>query len=171
MSTSGPIVIAHRGASGYLPEHTLTAKAVAHAMGANYIEQDVVLSRDGTPIVLHDIHLDSTTDVARRFPGRSRADGRYYAIDFDLQEILQLRVHERTRLEPARAGQAVFPERFPAEPALFRVPTLFEEITMLDGLDSSRGLRHRSWLSNRGLPTVSRCWTMPMPGRPSTARV
>ncbi|MCG8560074.1 MAG: hypothetical protein MI824_09755, partial [Hyphomicrobiales bacterium] len=44
------IVVAHRGASGYLPEHTLAAKAMAHAQGAHYIEQDVVLTKDGVPI-------------------------------------------------------------------------------------------------------------------------
>jgi len=137
MHTS-PIVIAHRGASGYLPEHTLAAKALAHAMGAHFIEQDVVLSRDGTAIVLHDIHLDCTTDVAQRFPGRARADGRFYAIDFDLQEIRQLRVHERTHQD---TGKAVFPERFPAQPALFQVPTLAEEIDLLAGLDRSRRCR------------------------------
>lgn len=141
MITSSPIVIAHRGASGYLPEHTLAAKAMAHAMGANFIEQDVVLSRDGTAIVLHDIHLDSTTDVAQRFPGRARADGRFYAIDFDLQEIRQLRVHERTHVDASGNGAAVFPQRFPAQPALFHVPTLVEEIDMLAGLDHSRGCR------------------------------
>lgn len=49
------IVIAHRGASGYLPEHTLAAKAMAHAMGAHYIEQDVVMTKDDALIVLHDV--------------------------------------------------------------------------------------------------------------------
>lgn len=109
-------------------------------MGAHFIEQDVVLSRDGTPVVLHDIHLDSTTDVARRFPGRARADGRFYAIDFDVGEIRQLRVHERTQLG-ARSGEAVFPQRFPVESGLFSVPTLAEEIELLAGLDRSRGCR------------------------------
>ena len=104
-TTTRPIVIAHRGASGYLPEHTLATKALAHAMGANFLEQDVVLSRDGTPIVLHDIHLDSTTDVAQRFGGRARSDGRFYAIDFDLGEIRQLRVHERTYLDAFTGGE------------------------------------------------------------------
>ena len=48
------LVIAHRGASGYLPEHTLAAKAMAYAMGADYIEQDVVMSKDDHLVVLHD---------------------------------------------------------------------------------------------------------------------
>ena len=141
MTRTSPIIIAHRGASGYLPEHTLAAKALAHGMGAQFLEQDVVLSRDGVPIVLHDIHLDSTTDVALRFPGRARTDGRYYAIDFDLQEIRRLRVHERTHLDANGQGTAFFPERFPAQQALFHLPTLSEEIALLCGLDRSRGCR------------------------------
>ena len=64
------IIIAHRGASGYLPEHTRPAKALALAMGADYLEQDVVASRDGELVVLHDIHLDRVTDVATRHPLR-----------------------------------------------------------------------------------------------------
>ena len=69
-----PVIIAHRGASGHLPEHTLPAKALAYAMGADYLEQDVVATRDDELVVLHDIHLDRVTDVAERFPGRARAD-------------------------------------------------------------------------------------------------
>ena len=65
-----PIVIAHRGASGYLPEHTLAAKALAHEMGADYLEQDVVASRDDQLMVMHDIYLDRVTNVAERFPER-----------------------------------------------------------------------------------------------------
>ncbi|WP_415059667.1 glycerophosphodiester phosphodiesterase [Congregibacter sp.] len=134
MTTQQPIVIAHRGASAYLPEHTLPAKAMAHAMGADFIEQDVVLTRDGTPIVLHDIHLDSTTDVAKVFPDRARADGRFYAIDFTLAEIRRLRAHERRNPN----GEAVFPERFPAIAGLSAVPTLAEEIALIAGLNRSR---------------------------------
>lgn len=138
MRPSPPLVIAHRGASGYLPEHTLAAKALAHAMGADFLEQDVVLTRDGIPVVLHDIYLDSTTDVAERFPGRARSCGRYHAIDFDLEEIRRLRVRERCKTGPLRPGEAVYPQRFPAGPALFQVPTLEEEVALVAGLDRSR---------------------------------
>lgn len=131
-----PLVIAHRGASGYLPEHTLPAKALAHAMGADFIEQDVVLSRDGVPVVLHDIHLDSTTDVAQRFPERARDDGRFYAIDFDLAELRQLTTFERR----AGDGNAVFPTRFPTTTPLGSIPTLRQEIAFIDGLNRSRGM-------------------------------
>lgn len=128
-------VIAHRGASGYLPEHTLEAAAMAHAMGVEYIEQDVVLTRDDHLIVMHDLYLDAVTDVAQRFPGRQRADGRHYAIDFTLEEIRSLRVHERQ--EPG--GRPTFPGRFPAASGIFRVPTLAEEIELIEGLNRSTG--------------------------------
>ena len=64
------IVIAHRGASGYLPEHTLEAKAMAYHMNVDFIEQDLVLSKDDIPIVIHDIYLDDVTDVSKKFPNR-----------------------------------------------------------------------------------------------------
>ena len=86
------IVIAHRGASGYLPEHTLPAKAMAYAQGADYLEQDLVMTKDDNLVVLHDHYLDRVTDVADRFPDRARKDGRYYAIDFTLDEIKSLKV-------------------------------------------------------------------------------
>ena len=70
--TDRPLLIAHRGASGYLPEHTLPAKALAYGLGADFLEQDVVATRDDELVVLHDIHLDTVTDVALRFPERSR---------------------------------------------------------------------------------------------------
>jgi len=130
------LVIAHRGASGYLPEHTLAAKAVAHAQGADYLEQDVVLTKDDVPVVLHDIHIDTVTDVARRFPGRKRADGRYYAIDFTAAELKQLNASER--FDP-RTGAAVFPSRFPVGKSSFQIPTLEEELQLVQGLNTSTG--------------------------------
>jgi len=130
------LVIAHRGASGYLPEHTQEAIALAHGMGAHYLEQDVVLSKDGVPIVLHDIHIDTVTDVARRFPGRARPDGRYYALDFTLAELKQLAVSER--FDP-RTGTAVFPRRFPVGKGAFQIPTLEEELQLIQGLNASTG--------------------------------
>ncbi len=131
-----PRVIAHRGASGYLPEHTLEAKALAYGMGADYLEQDVVLTRDSVPIVMHDIHLDTVSDVAKKFPGRARSDGRYYAIDFSWEEVSQLRVTERFN---PRDGKAVFEKRFPVGVGNFRIPTLAEEIQFIQGLNRSTG--------------------------------
>jgi glycerophosphoryl diester phosphodiesterase len=131
-----PTIIAHRGASGYLPEHTLAAKAFAYAQGADYLEQDLVLTKDGTLIVQHDVTLDSTTDVATRFPGRQRANGNFYAIDFTLAEVRQLRVLERFN---PKSGKAVYAGRFPAGVGEFRINTFEEEIAFIQGLNKSTG--------------------------------
>ncbi len=130
-----PLVIAHRGASGYLPEHTLAAKALAHEMGADYLEQDVVASRDDQLIVLHDIHLDRVTNVAERFPGRARDDGRFYARDFDLDELKQLRAWERLNED----GAPVYPHRFPARSGAFQLHTLAEELRYIRELNAEAG--------------------------------
>ena len=133
------IVIAHRGASGYLPEHTLEAKAMAYAMGADYIEQDVVMTADDQLIVLHDITLDRTTNVDEVFPNRARDDGRYYAIDFTLQEIRQLKATEGYRLLGSGEKEQGFADRFPMGSSSFSVPTLQEEIELIQGLNKSTG--------------------------------
>ena len=146
LAVADPLVIAHRGASGYLPEHTLAAKALAHGMGADYIEQDVVLTADDVPIVLHDIHLEGTTDVARRFPARARGDGHWYAIDFTLAEIRTLAAGERHGAD----GRPAFPQRFPADRALFSIPTLAEEIALIDGLNRSRGVTAGLYIELKG---------------------
>jgi len=130
------IVVAHRGASGYLPEHTLEAKAMAYAMGAHYIEQDVVMTKDDQLIVLHDVTLDRTTDVATRFPGRAREDGRHYVVDFTLDEIRSLQVREGVRNS---TQQAIYPQRFPVGKSRFTVNTLAEEIEFIQGLNRSTG--------------------------------
>lgn len=134
--TNKKVVIAHRGASGYLPEHTLESTSMAYAMSPDYIEPDVVLTKDGIPVVLHDIHLDTTTDVESRFPDRYRADGRWYAIDFTLAEIKSLNVNERRN---NKTKQSVFQDRFPQNLATFKVPTLAEQIELIQGLNKSTG--------------------------------
>lgn len=123
-----PIVIAHRGASGYLPEHTLEAYAMGYAMGADYIEPDLVLTKDGVFICLHDIHLEGTTDVEEKFPDRAREDGRWYAIDFSLAEIKRLQAHER-----------IEEGRFPLNQSDFEVPTFEEMIELIQGLNAVTG--------------------------------
>ena len=130
-----PAIIAHRGASAYLPEHTLPAKALAYAMGADYLEQDVVATRDDELVVLHDIHLDRVTDVAARFPGRARTDGRYYVRDFDLAEIRSLGVTERLDAH----GRPVYPGRFPPHRSRFGIHTLAEELEFVHGLNRATG--------------------------------
>jgi len=125
-----PLVIAHRGASGYLPEHTLEAVTLAFALGADFIEQDLVLTKDLVPVVLHDIHLDTVTNVAELYPNRKRDDGRYYALDFTLAELKTLRVHERRELN----GQQVFASRFQGN-ADFKIATFAEELELIAQLN------------------------------------
>ena len=132
-----PAIIAHRGACGYLPEHTLPAVELAHTLGADYIEQDVVLTSDGIPIVLHDVTLELTTNVAALFPERHRDDGLFYAIDFTLEEIKTLNAHERTDSH----GNPVFPRRYSGTGVEFKVPTLAEEIETVDRLNAASGKR------------------------------
>jgi len=132
------VVIAHRGASGYLPEHTLASKAMAYAMGADFLEQDVVMTRDDQLMVMHDITLDRTTDVAYRFPGRSREDGLHYVVDFTLAEIQSLEVTEGAR-QVGDSRQAIYPGRFPVGLSTFRIHTLAQEIELIQGLNHSTG--------------------------------
>lgn len=118
-------VIAHRGASGYLPEHTLPAYALAYGQGAQWIEPDVVLTADGVPIALHDLTLNRTTNVAEAFPDRAREDGLHHAADFTYAEIRQLLVVDST------------PGRFPHK--TFRVPRLAEVLDLVEGLNRTTG--------------------------------
>jgi glycerophosphoryl diester phosphodiesterase len=137
-SRDNVLVIAHRGASGYLPEHTIAAKAMAYAQGADYIEQDLVMTRDDHLVVLHDRFLDTVTNVKELFPARARSDGRYYVIDFNLDEIRQLQVSERFE-DSNGVISPVFADRFPVGLSTFRVHTFAEEIELLQGLNKSTG--------------------------------
>ncbi len=94
-----PIVIAHRGASGYRPEHTLSAYRLAIAMGADFIEPDLVITQDGVLVARHDIHLSDTTDVADHpeFADRRRRVGEredWYVSDFTYAELRRLRARQ-----------------------------------------------------------------------------
>lgn len=90
------INIAHRGASAYAPEHTLEAYRLAIAQGADFVEQDLQITKDGVLVCLHDLTLERTTNVEDVFPNRFRKDEKepsvkhYYVSDFTLAEIKQL---------------------------------------------------------------------------------
>src|SRR6267143_486754 len=90
-----PLVIGHRGAAGYLPDHTLEGYALAIELGADFVEPDLVATKDGHLIARHEPNLIATTDVSRRpeFAGRRRvaiidgaADEGWFASDFTLRE-------------------------------------------------------------------------------------
>lgn len=127
---SKPLVIAHRGAPGYLPEHTLESVTLAYAQGADFIEQDLVVTKDLKLIVLHDIHLETVTNVEQIFPSRKRKDGRYYALDFTLAELKTLIVHERQDAN----GQQVFPQRYSGE-GTFHIATFEDQIELIQQLN------------------------------------
>lgn len=109
-----PIVIAHRGASGYRPEHTEAAYRLAIAQGADYIEPDLVMTRDGVLVARHENEIGRSTDVGERpeFADRRTTrviDGEtftgWFAEDFTFAEIRTLRARERNpQLRPGSAG-------------------------------------------------------------------
>lgn len=118
LSGESPIVIGHRGASGELPEHTLEAYKRAIDQGAQCIEPDLVLTRDGTMIARHEPMLDDTTDVGDKFPASRKAvrnvDGvsttAYFASDFTLSEIKTLRAKQsRANRSQQYNGQYAIP--------------------------------------------------------------
>jgi len=135
-----PAIVAHRGASAYLPESTLPAKALAVAQGADYVEHDIVMTRDNELLVNHDLWLDEVSDVAERFPGRAREDGHFYVIDFDLEEILTLGVSSRFRVVDGDV-LPVWPDRYPVWQGRFGFHTFEEELQFLAGIEHSTGRR------------------------------
>jgi len=130
LSAAKPLVIAHRGAPGYLPEHTLESVTLAYSQGADFIEQDLVVTKDSKLIVLHDIHLETVTNVEQIFPTRKRKDGRYYALDFTLAELKTLSVHERQDAQ----GKQVFPKRYQGK-GTFHIATFEDQIELIQQLN------------------------------------
>lgn len=113
-----PQVIAHRGASGYLPEHTLAGYELAIRMGADFIEPDLQISKDGALVAIHDDTLNRTTNVATLFAQRN---GGYKVADFTLAEIKTLTV------VPTGTGKTSYPGFTPSAASPFTVPT-FQEV-------------------------------------------
>jgi len=112
--------VAHRGASAYAPEHTAASYELAIAQGADYVEQDLQITRDGVLVCLHDLTLERTTDVERVFPDRARVENgrrQWLVSDFTLDEIKRL--DAGAWFDPKFAGQ--------------RVPTWQEAIDLVRG--------------------------------------
>src|SRR5471032_3385931 len=115
LPTARPQVFAHRGASALRPEHTLASYAKAIADGADYVEPDLVSTRDGVLVARHEANLSETTDVATRaeFSGRRTTktiDGQthtgWFVDDFTLNELKTLRAIER--IPATRPGSAQY---------------------------------------------------------------
>ncbi|MEN9452833.1 MAG: hypothetical protein RLZZ369_1892 [Pseudomonadota bacterium] len=131
-----PLVIGHRGAPGYLPEHTLEGYALAIEMGADFIEPDLVVTKDGILIARHEPNIVNTTDVASRpeFAARRRtavvdgaAEEGFFASDFTLAEIKTLR---------AKQAFGERPHQFDGQ---FQIPTLDEVIALVKRKSIEKG--------------------------------
>ena len=152
-----PLVIGHRGASGYLPEHTLESYELAIKLGADYIEPDLVATKDGHLIARHEPNITNTTDVASRpeFAGRLTtkvvdgvAETGFFASDFTLAEIKTLRA-----VQPAGERPQQFNGRF-------QIPTLSEVIKLAQKMSKKVGreigvypeTKHPTYHADLGLP-------------------
>lgn len=154
-----PIVIAHRGASGYRPEHTLESYRLAIEMGADFVEPDLVSTRDGVLVCRHENEIGGTTDVAAHpgFAARRTTktiDGHtgegWFTEDFTLAELKTLRARER--LPQLRPGNTEFDGRY-------QIPTFDEVIAQVRRESAARGrtigiypeTKHPSWFASLGL--------------------
>ena len=150
-----PILIAHRGASGHRPEHTLEAYRLAVEMGADFIEPDLVSTKDGVLIARHENEIGATTDAAERFPDRKRSkviDGQtiagWFSEDLTLAEIRTLRARERLAF------------RSHAYDGMFPLATFDEVIELAQRLGAARGrpvgvypeTKHPTYFRGIGLP-------------------
>jgi glycerophosphoryl diester phosphodiesterase len=153
------LIIGHRGASGHRPEHTFASYQLAAEMGADFIEPDLVATKDGVLIARHENEIGGTTDVAMKFPDRRRTktmDGAevtgWFSEDFTLAEIRTLRAKER------------LPFRSHAYDGQFEVPTFDEVIELAQKLGKQLGrpigvypeTKHPAYFRSIGLPLEDR---------------
>jgi len=158
---AAPLVIGHRGTAGYLPDHTLEGYALAIELGADFVEPDLVATKDGHLIARHEPNLIATTDVSRRpeFAGRKRVaiidgapDEGWFASDFTLREIKTLRA-----VQP-------FAERPQQFNGRFEIPTLEEIIDLVKRKSREAGrtigiypeTKHPTYHESIGLPLEGR---------------
>lgn len=156
-----PLVIGHRGSTGYLPEHTLASYELAILQGVDYIEPDLVATRDGVLIARHEVNITDTTDVADRpeFAGRKTTkiiDGvsetGWFANDFTLSEIKRLYAKQRLGFRP---------QQFNGQ---YRVPTFDEVIELAQSWSRRTGrtigvypeTKHPTYHASVGLPLERR---------------
>jgi glycerophosphoryl diester phosphodiesterase len=154
-SRPAPLVIGHRGACGHRPEHTLASYELAIDMGADYVEPDLVSTKDGVLVARHENDISGTTDVAVKFPDRKTkktVDGTeiegYFTEDFTLAELKTLRAKERLDFrDHSRDGQ-------------FAVPTFEEVIELVKRKEKETGrtigiypeTKHPTYFRGIGLP-------------------
>ena len=158
-SPARPLIIAHRGASGHRPEHTIEGYTLAIAMGADFIEPDLVSTKDGVLVARHENEIGGTTDVADKFPERKTTktiDGQavtgWFTEDLTLAEVTTLRAKER------------LPFRSHAYDGQFLVPTFDDVIALADAKSREVGrpigvypeTKHPTYFRSIGLPLEQR---------------
>jgi glycerophosphoryl diester phosphodiesterase len=160
LNGKAPIIIAHRGASGERPEHTLASYALAIEQGADFIEPDLVLTKDGVLVARHENAISDTTDVAahpefadrrtiKTIDGETKND--WFTEDFTLAELKTLRAKER--LPMLRNANTVFDGQF-------EIPTFEEILTLAQAKSAPTGreigtypeTKHPSYFTSIGLP-------------------
>jgi glycerophosphoryl diester phosphodiesterase len=149
-----PLVIGHRGAAGHRPEHTIASYELAIDYGADFIEPDLVSTKDGILIARHENDISGTSDVAQKFPERrstKTVDGKeiqgYFAEDFTLAEIKTLRARER------------LPFRNQGWNGVYEIPTFQEVIDLAQRKSQEKGrvigiypeTKHPSYFRSIGL--------------------
>ena len=156
-----PLVLGHRGATGYLPEHTLASYALAIEQGADYIEPDLVATKDGVLIARHEVDITGTTDVADRgefakLRTTKTIDGiastGWFADDFTLAEIKTLRAVQRLAFRPQQYN------------GVYQIPTFAEVIELAQSAERRRGrsvgvypeTKHPTYHQQVGLPLERR---------------
>ncbi len=170
-----PLVIGHRGASAYVPEHTLEAYERAIDLGADYIETDLVSTRDGYLIARHENELSDSTDAPQRYPTRKAKkmiEGRevegWFSEDFTLEEISTIRAKER------------LPFRSQANNSLYHIPTIAEILTLRAAKSRETGraigiyieTKHPAYFRSIARPmepalmSILRAWAMDREGAP-----
>jgi glycerophosphoryl diester phosphodiesterase len=158
-----PLLIGHRGASGYVPEHTLTSYFLAIQQGADYAEPDLVMTKDGVLVARHENEIGGTTDVGTRkeFARRKTVkviDGTpvegWFTEDFTLAELKTLRARER--IPDLRPGNTRFDGQF-------EIPTFDEILGLIRSLDAQRAVAAR----RLGLPKPARIGVYPETKHPT----
>ncbi len=156
-----PLVLGHRGATGYLPEHTLASYALAIEQGADYVEPDLVATKDGVLIARHEVDITDTTDVSSHpeFAARRTTktiDGvtstGWFADDFTLAEIRTLRAVQRLGFRPQQYN------------GLYRIPTFAEVVQLAQAARRFKGrdvgvypeTKHPTYHQSVGLPLERR---------------
>lgn len=149
-SFESPLIVGHRGACGYRPEHTLESYELAISMGADYIEPDLVISKDGVLIARHENEISETTDVAEKFPSRKttkKIDGKeitgWFTEDFTIKELKSLKAKER------------LPFRSQDYNGKFEIPTFSEVLELVAKQKRKVGIypetKHPSYFAGIGL--------------------